>query len=105
MSRTGKDWAWATRISCVITAISTVALVASQRAPFYSLLQEMGSAVSWLGAPGALTGLVLAVLLNGSYGGSGTFILIIAAFVNLTLYTLVIFSATRLFRAVRKRAD
>ena len=102
MSQAGKHWAWAAGISGVIAAISTVALVASQKADLYSPIQSMASVVSYLGAPGALTGVVLAVLVTGNYGGHGFFILAIAAFVNLTFYTLVIFSATRLFRTVRK---
>jgi len=40
-----------------------------------------------------------------SYGSSGTFILTIAALVNLPLYTLGVFGAIRLFRVVGKRLD
>lgn len=54
--------------------------------------------------PGALTEITLAVLTTGSYGGSGSFILTIAAMVNLIVYTLVVVSVIRAFRAVRKRA-
>lgn len=98
MSQAGKDWAWAVGIGGAITAISTVALMLSPA-------DETIRIVSYLGAPGGLTGMVLAVLLTGSYGGRGTFILSIAAIVNLTLYTLVIRGAIRLFHALRKRVD
>jgi hypothetical protein len=98
MSQAGKDWAWAAGIGCAMSAISTAALVAS---PTSDLIRV----ASYLGAPGALTGIVLSVLATGSYGGRGTFILTIAAVVNLMAYTIVIFGARRLFRAVRKRAN
>ena len=98
MRQAGRDWAWAVGIGGAITAISTVALMLSPA-------DETIRIVSYLGAPGGLTGMVLAVLLTGSYGGRGTFILSIAAIVNLTLYALVIRGAIRLFRALRKRVD
>jgi hypothetical protein len=98
MSQAGKDWAWAAGIGGAITAISTVALLASPA-------DEIIRIISYLGAPGDLSGVLLAVLLTGSYGGRGTFILSIAAIVNLMLYTLVCCGAIRLFRAIRKRVD
>ena len=45
---------------------------------------------------------MLAILATGNYGSHGTFILTIAALVNLMLYALAIFGAIRLLRAVRR---
>jgi hypothetical protein len=53
MSQAGKDWAWAAGIGGAITASSTVALVASP-------VDEIVRMVSYLGAPGSLTGALLA---------------------------------------------
>ena len=98
MSQAGKDLAWAAGVGSAITAISTVTLMASPGS-------EIIRVVSYLGAPGALTGVLLSVLLWGSYGGRGTFILAFAAIINLMLYTLVVYAAIRLIRVVRKGVD
>ena len=103
MNQARKDWCWATSVASTITAISAAAVIASVKAEISSPIQRPSSVVTYLGAPGALTGVVLAILTTGSYGSSGTFILTIAALVNLPLYTLGVFGAIRLFRAVRKR--
>jgi hypothetical protein len=105
MNQASKDWTWAASIACTLTAISTAALITSVEADVSSPIQRLSSMVSHLGAPGAVSGAVLAVLLTGSYGGSGKFIVIIASLVNLALYTIGIYGAVRLFRAVRKRAN
>jgi hypothetical protein len=102
MNQARKDWSWAASIACTITAISTAALITSLEAEVSSLIQRLSSVVSYLGAPGALSGVVLAELTTGSYGTRGTLVLTIAALVNLMLYTLGFFGAIRLFRAVRK---
>lgn len=103
MNQGRKDWSWAFAIACTITAVSTVALITSVKVEPSSPIQNLSSVVSYLGAPGALSGVVLALLITGSYGAHGTFVLTVAALVNLILYTLGIFGAIRLFRAVRKR--
>lgn len=105
MNQARKDLCWAASVAFTITAISTAALIASVKAEISSPIQRLSSVVSYLGAPGALTGVVLAILTTGSYGSSGTFNLTIAALVNLPLYTLGVFGAIRLFRAVRKRVN
>lgn len=105
MNQGRKDWCWAASVAFTISAISTAALIASVKAEISSPIQRLSGVVSYLGAPGALTGVVLAILTTGSYGSSGTFILTIAALVNLSLYTLGVFGAIRLFRVVRKRLD
>jgi hypothetical protein len=102
MSHASKDWFLAASIAGTLTAISTAALITSVEAEVSSPIQRLSSVVSYLGAPGAVSGVMLAVLLTGSYGGSGTFIIIVAALVNLAFYTLGIFGVIRLFRAVRK---
>jgi hypothetical protein len=88
-----------------MTAISTAALITSVEAGVSSPIQRLSSVVSYLGAPGALSGVVLAVLATGNYGSHGTFILTIAALVNLMLYALAIFGVIRLLRAVRRRPN
>jgi hypothetical protein len=100
-----KDWLWAASIACTITVISTAALITSVEAEVYSPLERLSSVVSYLGAPGALSGVVLALLTTGSYGTRGTFILTIAALVNLMFYTLAVLGAIRLFRAVGGRVN
>jgi hypothetical protein len=97
MSQGARDWVWSAGIGCALTVISTLALAVPPT-------NDMIRVISYVGAPGALTGITLAVLTTGSYGGSGFFILAIAAMLNLTVYTLVVVSVIRAFRAVRKRA-
>ena len=103
MNQAGKDWAWAGSVGCTLTAISTLALATSFKIGNSPPIQSLSSVVSYLAAPGALSGVLLAVLTTGSYGGSGTLILTVAVLVNLPLYTLLVFGAVRLSRAVRKR--
>jgi hypothetical protein len=103
MNQACKDWFWAGSIACAITAISTAALITSVEAEVSSPIQRVSSAVSYLGAPGTLSGIVLVVLTTGSYGSRGAFIVAIAASVNVMLYTLAILGTIRLLRAVRKR--
>ena len=105
MNQGRKDWCWAASVAFTISAISTAALIESVKAEISSPIQRLSGVVSYLGAPGALTGVVLAILTTGSYGSCGPFILTIAALVNLPLYTLGVFGAIRLFRVVGKRLD
>jgi hypothetical protein len=102
MSQASKDWFLAALIACTFTVISTAALIVSVKAEVSSPIQRLSSVVSYLGTPGAVSAAILAVLTTGSYGGSGTSIIIVAALVNLAVYTLGIFGAIRLLRAVRK---
>src|SRR3979490_238738 len=105
MNQAGKDWAWAASIAATITAISTAAVIASVQLEVTSSIQRLSSVLSYLGAPGALSGVALALLTLGSYGGSGAIILTVGALVNLVLYTLGILGAIRLFGAVRTRVN
>ena len=105
MNQAHKDWSWAALIASAITAISTAALITSVKAEVSSPIQTLSSVVSYLGAPGVLSGVLLAILATGSYGTHSTFILTIAALVNLMLYTLGVFGAIRLLRAVRRRVN
>jgi len=105
MGPPSKDWVLAGWIASTLTAVSTAALITSVEAEVSSPIQKASSILSYLGAPGAVSGALLAVLTKSSYGGSGTFIIIVASLVNLTLYTIGIFGVIRLIRAVRKRAN
>jgi hypothetical protein len=80
MNQAGKDWAWAASIAATVTAISTAALIASVQLEVSSSIQRLSRVLSYLGAPGALSGVALALLTLGSYGGSGALILTVGAY-------------------------
>jgi membrane associated rhomboid family serine protease len=88
-------------ISGVFTIVSTAAIIMSLKAPVSSPIQKLSAEMSYLGAPGAICGMLLSVLLTGGYGRNGTFVIAIAALVNLILYTIFAFIAIWLFRAFR----
>lgn len=97
MKSVSKDLCRAAAVACVITAISTAVLVTSFKAEISSPIQRLSSLVSYVAAPGALLGVVLAILATGNYGTRGTFIVTFAAIFNLIFYGLVAFGGIRLF--------